>query len=101
MTSRVVEQVARAIHQHVLDNEEPGEIRTFDDCREAALRMASVAIEAMREPTPEMVEIGANITSTVPIPIAALQIWRAMIDAALVRRLGMDRHETAIGPQPK
>lgn len=43
-------------------------------------RAAATAIQAMRDPTPEMIEAGEAVDGTV----TALPIWQAMIDAATV-----------------
>lgn len=54
-----------------------------DECWLNFQLSARRALEAIREPTPEMVEAGAKAASTTPLPHTARTIWQAMIDAAL------------------
>lgn len=74
----MIERAARAISDTRHED--------YDDAlwREMALDCAIAAIEAMREPTPEMVKAGLRCGDTGPEP--ALGVWRDMIDAALKER---------------
>lgn len=51
-----------------------------EPARDQFLRMARNAIEALRDPPPNMVYADDNQPSLNPTPI---RVWRAMIDAAL------------------
>ena len=75
-----IEHVARSLHMHqsieVWSEAEPS-TRIF------WLKMAGAAIEAMREPTQEMVRAGAFDEYDGATEMTALAAWELMIDAAL------------------
>jgi len=70
----MVERVARAINNA---------LGTYSgtDGEELMLQAAATAIQAMRDPTPEMIEAGEAVDGTV----TALPIWQAMLDANIPR----------------
>lgn len=80
--SEVVERVARAlclsdlVHVALGGEIGPSETAYADGNWPKYERKARAALEALREPTPEMVEAGAGRLADGPA-------WRAMIDAAL------------------
>jgi hypothetical protein len=99
MTS-MIEQVARAIADGLGDDydhafvsktgwvaergERGGRFRDINEPFQGDyIDAATAALKAMREPTPEMVEVGANRASTCPLPNTARMIWAAMIDQAI------------------
>ena len=69
MTDSLIERVARAFWGDEYDGSE------------YQLRGARAAIEAMREPTEEMMLAGERANE--PLDSPAYTTWRAMIDAAL------------------
>lgn len=89
MTSRMVERVARAIHdgplcggsEHTFDGPSSNEQEASNWCRE----VACAAIAAMSDPTEAMIE-AANIADRGMMPWA--DQYRAMIDAALREEAG-------------
>lgn len=94
MTQSMIERVARAILQCDIGTGEPLVCQLafiIDDPKLSAAIIARAAIEAMREPTPEMVDIlrdERRITHESPcrpyITDSDMQEgWRAAIDAAL------------------
>lgn len=92
--SVLLERVARAIAPKAWKTLglPPGFDRPSDQYRRAAsLRHARAAIEAMREPTEEMAEAGADKASHCDLPVGAIAMqvgWQAMIDAALTKPEG-------------
>lgn len=79
----IIERVARAICRS--DGTDPSVMITIDGIEAPVWTLcanaARAAIEAMREPTPEMVKAGLRCGDTGPEP--ALSVWRDMIDAAI------------------
>lgn len=81
----MVERVARAIWA---DQQAQGLRRglTYDDCATSLRHQARSAIQAMREPTPQMIKAAEKLwTFEGPYhcDAAAEEVWPAMIDAAL------------------
>ena len=84
--SEMVERVARGMHLR-----RPNSRTKWEDCsdeyRTGTMRDAYAAIEAMREPTEEMITIlllNMNENEDNPnISYDAKVVWQAMIDAAL------------------
>lgn len=76
--SEMVERMARALYlwQYGKDDWDAAEPEEQEDAIEAARS----AIEAMREPTGEMLAEGPEIIGTVT---KSYKLWQAMIDAAL------------------
>jgi hypothetical protein len=75
----MIERVAMAIFRNGI-----GELvwsSGSDEQHEAAFRQARAAIEAMREPTDEMMDAGREKTNWGPH--GTDECWRAMIDATL------------------
>ena len=68
MTESMIERVARAIYDEAADKPYATDLEPI----------ARAAIEAMREPTREMLAAGMNEEG-----VDLLSEWRAMIDAAL------------------
>ena len=58
-----------------------------------AMLLAAAAIQAMRDPTPEMIEAGEAVDGTV----TALPIWQAMIDAVPIETYEMEPIDTSFG----
>ncbi|KFL45872.1 hypothetical protein IL54_1283 [Sphingobium sp. ba1] len=73
----MIELVARALARR---NFPVGSDADIDAMWEGWADDAIAAIQAMRDPTPEMIEAGEAVDGTV----TALPIWQAMIDAATV-----------------
>ncbi len=73
--SEMVERVAKALDEHLRDFPEIGAGRFK--------ALARAAIEAMREPTPEMARAGAYCIPDGPDLDAGLHAWKTMIDEAL------------------
>lgn len=85
--SEMIERVARAIHR----TEGPWSDVPWDDLPESAKsasrRQARAAIEAMREPTLDMIHCSpVTADNFVPYPETCAVTWRAMIDEALTER---------------
>lgn len=84
----MVERVAKALFESAVDDRQwaNADIYAYKDTslRELYLAKARAAIDAMREPTAEM--IGAMEDSYQPD-----EVWRAMIDAALAPRKQCDK----------
>ncbi len=79
MSEEMVERVARVLAPEHEEPLEPGLARAI------AMDEARAVIEAMREPTEAMKNAGfAMLLGNVPVAM----IWRAMIDAALVKTSG-------------
>ena len=78
---KMIENVARAIHQK-RRNPDDGKHwfhQDADKC-ELTMQLAKAAIEAMREPTPEMLEVGDEaMTHT----CFSQEVYSRIIDAAL------------------
>lgn len=70
----MIERVARAINNAL-------EAYSGTDGEELMRQAALTTIQAMRDPTPEMIEAGEAVDGTV----TALPIWQAMIDAIIPR----------------
>lgn len=93
----MVERCARSIFD-LFQRKDPTEGRTFEGCdpevQETLREVASAAIEAMREPTKEMVERvwGAleNYDFSAPDACSVTHAYRAAIDAALSRAAGVE-----------
>lgn len=51
--------------------------------RHWSFSVVRAVLQAIREPSEAMLEIGANCASTTPLPTTAGLIWQAMIEAAL------------------
>lgn len=105
MSDNMVERVARALYARELERARHCEavlsqargapikdtMEPFEDCKEAWLGDARAAIEAMREPTPEMIDAGLAVTpweecrtgGSRKSDTTARLIWPAMITAAL------------------
>jgi hypothetical protein len=94
--SEMIERVAKAIAKHegaIIDDKDWNGPLLADRGRVMFRAVAKVAIEAMREPTIEMVEsidiegetdAGGGINATYSIGSEeAKKVWQAMIDAAL------------------
>lgn len=96
----MVEKAARALANHVHQGGDYGMTGedAYEDRREDYLAMARVAIEAMREPTLEMLEYGNDAARSVRVTGAGgmtidacirtktqreAAVWGAMIDAVL------------------
>lgn len=75
----MLEKVAAALAEEL--NHGPQHIEHSE-----ALTLAAVAIEAMREPTPEMIKAGADEMAGFDPKDDALDAWPAMIDAALDKK---------------
>lgn len=79
--SGMVEQVAAALREVEFNMPGAGGLRgKLFVSKAQSLDMARVAIEAMREPTPEMLAVDVP---DMPAGGGALDIWHPMIDAAL------------------
>lgn len=79
--NEIIERVANAIEQTMFA---PHELPLAADLHERYLETARAAIEAMREPTPEMIEAwGTTPNIGMNWEIYARDKWRAMIQAAL------------------
>lgn len=93
--SEIIERVARAMADKFEDHF-GGEVALSDHLSQ---KMARAAIEAMREPTEEMKDLGANGVPDRPCPYSGLpteeahaaEIWGIMIDAALAPTSPPDR----------
>jgi hypothetical protein len=83
----MIERVARAMTEDFvndqLDNIEINPRRYADDNWKSYASMARAAIEAMREPTDEMVDAGRIARMNVAGGYDGPSGWEAMIDAAL------------------
>jgi len=77
----MVEKVAVALANHIHQGGDYGMTgeEAYEDRRDDYLAMARAAIEAMREPTPEMDDVGRDHNFS----RYATPAWQAMIDAAL------------------
>lgn len=82
----MIGRVARAIHDAMYSDEQSGawmsgkcplDSVTVDGDVDL-IRAATAAIQAMRDPTPEMIAAGEAVDGTV----TALPIWQAMIDTS-------------------
>ena len=82
----MIERVARAINNAL-------ETYSGTDGEELMLQAATTAIQAMRDPTPEMIEAGEAVDGTV----TALPIWQAMIDAVPIATYEMEPIDTSFG----
>lgn len=82
----MIERVARAINNAL-------ETYSGTDGEELMLQAATTAIQAMRDPTPEMIEAGEAVDGTV----TALPIWQAMIDAVPIETYEMEPIDTSFG----
>lgn len=71
----------------------PVESRSGIPDSDGYVRNATAAIQAMRDPTPEMIEAGEAVDGTV----TALPIWQAMIDAAPIDTYEMEPIDTSFG----
>jgi pentatricopeptide repeat protein len=81
MSDNMIERVAKAIHPHLWED---GGFLTEDTkawMRESALRSACTAIEAMREPTEHMLDVGTFCCEG--HTELAMELWREMTKAAL------------------
>lgn len=85
----MIERVARAIYEVLASPSEPDWDNTGEETKGGAHQIARAAIEAMREPSPKMLEegFGALISGdddALDTAVSdAAKCWRAMIDAAL------------------
>lgn len=80
----MVERVARAIYERNSKRTNyvwPDDV--YPAIRNRCLRDARAAIEAMREPTEEMVNAGAVAEGDTNLEAQARSLWEAMIDAIL------------------
>ena len=89
----MIERVARAIHAWEWDGQPHPE--PFNEGRQHYSTAAKAAIEAMREPTEEMVEVTGNMPSPEQYGeegggwrAAHKMYWKVMIDAALAESRG-------------
>lgn len=97
----IIERVARAIHDAMYSDEQSGAWMSGKcpldsvtvDGEVDLIRAATTAIQAMRDPTPEMIEAGEAVDGTV----TALPIWQAMIDASLIDTCEMEPIDTSFG----
>jgi hypothetical protein len=76
--SEMIKRVARAITTSTMDD---GVSFGWEE------RLARVAIAAMRDPTPEMVNVGVSVVNFLRAEDARL-VWQVMIDVARVEKEG-------------
>lgn len=63
--------------------DDPWNVQAVEIAWKAYVKEARAVLQAIREPSAEMIDIGAVCSSSVPIPTTAKRIWEAMIDQAL------------------
>lgn len=89
MSNEMIERVARQAYIgwcSMMAEKGKVVLAKFEDLNESELKWAyeyaRIAIEAMREPTEAMINVGLKAT---PVLYAAIpsEVWKAMIDAAL------------------
>lgn len=83
----MIERIARALAKR---NFPGGSNSDIDQMWEAWVEEAAAALQAMREPTPEMIEAGEAVDGTV----TALPIWQAMTDALPIDTYEMEPIDT-------
>lgn len=104
----MIERIARALVKRNYPSFTDADI---DAMWEGWAEDAATAVQAMRDPTPEMVEaaapmpkrragVPAMIAATALDQIVAKQTWQAMIDAALIDASPIDTYETKADVAP-
>lgn len=92
-SNEMVERVAIAIFVSWYDGSPMAPVAFYTDCDDVLQadyrRIARAAIEAMREPTEAVCEVGRSVEvagdeANRPIGWVADRVWSAMIDAALI-----------------
>lgn len=95
--SEMVKRVARVLEPQAWAALGTGDKLAYKDRRTSSLRKAAAVIEALREPTPEMVEEGgmAEINGSFDTCFvhgeSAREVWTLMIDAALAPAPAQER----------
>lgn len=84
--TEMIERVAAAIYAvqpHLNTGKPVPWLELIGPLREKSIELARAAIEAMREPTEEMMDAGESADPTPERDTNAIRVWGRMIDAAL------------------